>query len=330
MTLTKAARHLALGLCMLAGVAATTSAARAQDYPDKSIKMVVPFPAGAATDAIARLVAQKLAARWNVPVIVENRAGATGSIGSNYVAKSAPDGYTLLVATSSSHTMAPYLSEHNTWDPIKDFEPVGLLAWAPNVLVVNPKLKVHTVKELIALLKKSPGKYTFASSGTGSSIQLAGELFKTQAGVKMVHVPYKGAAPAITDLVGGQVDMMFDTVAQSLPFIQSGKLTALAVTPLKRSSSLPQVPTMHEAGVKDYEMAAWIGLLAPAGTPQAVVDKLSGALREVLDMPDVREQMAQRGLDQPTETRQQFGELIARELPKYADIMRQAGLKPGS
>jgi tripartite-type tricarboxylate transporter receptor subunit TctC len=330
MGLTKTVRRWALGLWALAGALAMTTGASAQDYPDKSIKMVVPFPAGAATDAIARLVAQKLTAKWNVPVVVENRAGATGSIGSNYVAKSPPDGYTLLVATSSSHTMGPYLVQHKTWDPVKDFEPVGLLAWAPNVLVVNPKLQVHTVKELIALLKKSPGKYTFASSGTGSSIQLAGELFKTQAGVSMVHVPYKGAAPAISDLVGGQVDMMFDTVAQSLPFIQSGRLTALAVTPVKRSSSLPQVPTMQEAGVKDYEMAAWIGLLAPAGTPQAVVEKLSDALREVLDMPDVREQMAERGLDQPGETRQEFGELIAKELPKYADIMQKAGLKPGS
>jgi tripartite-type tricarboxylate transporter receptor subunit TctC len=330
MKFTNSARRLALGLYTLGGVLAMTAGASAQTYPDKPIRMVVPFPAGAATDAIARLVAQKLSAKWNQSVIVENRAGATGSIGSAFVAKSAPDGYTLLVATSSSHTMGPYLLEQKTWDPIKDFEPISLLVWAPNVLVVNPKLKVHTAEELIALLKKSPGRYTFASSGSGSSIQLAGEMFKTAAGVDMVHIPYKGAAPAITDLVGGQVDMMFDTVSQALPFIESGKLTALAVTPVKRSSSLPNVPTMQEAGVKGYEMAAWIGLLAPAGTPQPVVEKLSQAVHEVLNMPDVRTQMAQRGLDLPSETRQQFGELIAKELPKYADIMQKAGLKPGN
>src|SRR5690606_30225481 len=184
---------------------------------------------------------------------------ATGSIGAGYVARSAPDGYTLLVATSSSHVMGPNMVKERAWDPVKDFAPITLLTWAPNVLEVNPSVPAKTVPELIELLKKNPGKYTFASSGTGSSIHLAGEMFKKQAGVEMVHVPYKGASPAVMDLLGGQVDIMFDTVALSLPHIKAGKLRPLAVTTPNRSTALPEIPTMQEAGLPEYEMSAWIG-----------------------------------------------------------------------
>jgi len=318
--------RLAAGLCLWAA----GLAAMAQSFPAKPVTLVVPFPPGAATDAIARTVAQELAAKWGQPVVVENRAGATGSIGSNFVARSAPDGHTMLVATSSSHTMGPNLFKKLPWDPVADFAPVSLLAWAPNVLEVNPdKVSAKTVPELIELLKANPGKYTFASSGTGSSIHLAGEMFKSLAGVDMVHVPYRGAAPAVADLLGGQVDIMFDTVALSLPHIKAGKLRPLAVTTTRRSSALPDIPTMQEAGLPGYEMAAWIGLLAPAGVPADVLAKISADVRAALNAPAVKERILGAGADVAATTPEAFGALIKEELPKYAALMRQAGIQPG-
>jgi len=322
--LSRLGRALLLGLAL----ALPATAARA-GFPEKPVTLVVPFPPGAATDIIARTVAERLGAKWKTSVVVENRAGATGSIGSNYVARSAPDGYTLLVATTSSHTMGPNLFRKRLWDPVKDFAPVTLLAWAPNVLEVNPSVPAKTVPELIALLKQNPGKYTFASSGTGSSIHLAGEMFKTLAGVDIVHVPYKGAAPAVADLLGGQVDMMFDTVALSLPHIQAGKLRPLAVTTRQRSSSLPDVPTMEEAGLPGYEMAAWIGLLAPAGTPADVVAQINRDTREALALPEVKQRLFSVGTDVAPMEAAEFGRLIEQELPKYGKIMRDAGIRPG-
>lgn len=318
--------RLAAGLCL----SAASLAAAAQAFPAKPVTLVVPFPPGAATDSIARTLAQELAAKWDQPVVVENRAGATGSIGSNAVARSAPDGHTMLVATSSSHTMGPNLFKSLPWDPVKDFAPISLLAWAPNVLEVNPdKVSAKSVPELIELLKANPGKYTFASSGTGSSIHLAGEMFKSLAGVDMVHVPYRGAAPAVADLLGGQVDIMFDTVALSLPHIKAGKLRPLAVTTAHRSSALPDVPTMQEAGVPNYEMAAWIGLLAPAGVPADVLDKISKDVRAALNAPAVKERILAAGADVAATSPEEFGALIKEELPKYGALMRQAGIQPG-
>jgi tripartite-type tricarboxylate transporter receptor subunit TctC len=317
--------RLAIGACTMA----MGSAALAQAFPAKPVTLVVPFPPGAATDFIARSVAQKLSQKWQQTVLVENRAGATGSIGSNYVAKSAPDGYTLLVATTSSHTMGPNLFKKMTWDPVKDFTPITLLAWAPNVLEVNPNVPAKSVEELIALLKKSPGKYTFASSGTGSSIHLAGELFKSIAQVNIVHVPYKGAAPAVADLLGGQVDIMFDTVALSLPHIKAGKLRPLAVTTPKRSASLPDTPTMKEAGLPGYEMAAWIGLMAPANTPNAVVEKIGADVRQILQTPEIKERLYAQGADVAATSGKAFATLISDELPKYGRIMKAAGIQPG-
>ncbi|ARP96566.1 Bug family tripartite tricarboxylate transporter substrate binding protein [Bordetella genomosp. 13] len=327
------AARLAFAALVAAGTAAVPLAAGAADaaatFPQKPVTMVVPFPPGAATDIIARTVAQKLGEKWGQSVVVENRAGATGAIGSNYVARSEPDGHTLLVATTSSHTMGPNLSTKLPWDPVKSFAPVTLLAWAPNVLEVNPSVPATSMQELIALLKKNPGKYTFASSGTGSSIHLAGEMFKVQAGVDMVHVPYKGAAPAVADLLGGQVDIMFDTVALSLPHLKAGKLRPLAVTTTRRSSSLPDVPTMREAGLPDYEMAAWIGLLAPADTPPAVVQKIQADVGAVLQMPDVQAKLQGQGTDISGMSSAEFGALIKDELGRYGAIMKQAGIRPG-
>ncbi|HEY0296015.1 MAG TPA: tripartite tricarboxylate transporter substrate binding protein [Bordetella sp.] len=321
-------RPAAMALLFGLGLAMADSSAMAQGFPNHIVTLIVPFPPGAATDMVARTVAQQLSIKWNQSVLVENRAGATGGIGSNYVARSAPDGYTLLVATSSSHTMGPNMIKKQLWDPIKDFSPVTLLTWAPNVLTVNPSVPAKTIPELIALLKKNPGKYTFASSGTGSSIQLAGELFKKLAGVDMVHVPYKGAAPALADLLGGQVNMMFDTVAESLPLIKSGKLRALAVTTPRRSSVLADIPTMQEAGVPGYEMSAWIGLMAPANTPPDVVDKIGRDTRAVLAMPEVESRFAEAGMEAAPMSSDEFAARIKMELPTYGKLMRDAGIQP--
>ncbi len=306
---------------------ALSPAAGAQSFPTRPVTLVVPFPPGAATDMVARSLADQLAAKWKQSVVVENRAGATGSIGASYVARSAPDGYTLLVATSSSHVMGPNMVKQRQWDPVKDFAPITLLTWAPNVLEVHPSIPAKTVPELIALLKKEPGKYTFASSGTGSSIHLAGEMFKKQAGVEMVHVPYKGASPAVMDLLGGQVDIMFDTVALSLPHIKAGKLRPLAVTTLERSSALPDIPTMRQAGLPDYDMSAWIGLLAPAGTPPEVLDKIGRDAREIISAPDMKKRFSAAGMESAPSSSEDFGARIRKELDGYGQLIRDAGIQ---
>jgi tripartite-type tricarboxylate transporter receptor subunit TctC len=315
-------------LFVSAAAFAVALSAAAQTYPSKPIKIIVPFPPGAATDTLARSVAQKMAEAFGQPVIVENKAGATGTIGSAGVAASPADGYMLLMATTSTHGIAPNLYKTSPYNPVKDFEPVSLIGWTPNVLAVNNSVKANSVKELIALAKSQPGKMTFASSGSGSSIHLAGELFKSMAGVDMLHVPYKGAAPALTDLIGGQVDIMFDTVAQSLPQIKAGRIKAIAVTTSRRSSVLPDVPTVSEAGLPGYEMAGWIGLLAPKGTPKEVIDKLHAEIVKIVKAPDVRARMAAAGVELMGSTPQEFGHVIATELPKYAKVMKDAGMQP--
>lgn len=303
-------------------------AAHAQDFPAKAIKIVVPFPAGAATDSLARTVAADMNKAWGQPVIVENRAGATGTIGSSYVSKSPPDGYTLLMATTSTHSIAPNLYKVAPYDAAKDFAGVSLVAWTPNVLIVHPALPVKTVKELVALAKARPGQLLFASSGAGSSIHLAGELFKSMAQINMVHVPYKGAAPAIAELVGGQVQLMFDTVAQSLPFIQAGRLRALAVTTSKRATALPNVPTMQEAGMKNYEMAGWIGLLAPPKTPAEIINKLHGQVAKMASNKELKDRWSSQGAELVGSSPSEMTNLIVKEVPKYAQIMRAAGMEP--
>lgn len=321
-------RSLLTGLFIGMGLLLAESSALAQGFPNHLVTLVVPFPAGAATDIVARTMAQKLSLKWGQPVVVENRAGATGSIAAAYVARAPADGYTLLVATTSSHTMGPYLQKKKTWDPVKSFAPITVLTWAPNVLEVNPAVPATTVPELIQLMKKNPGKYTFASSGPGSSIQLAGELFKKMTDVDMVHVPYKGAAPALADLLGGQVDIMFDTVAGSHQSIKSGKLRALAVTTKQRSSALPNIPTMQEAGVPNYELSAWIGLLAPANTPADLVDRIGRDTREVLAVPEVKQRFSELGMDAGPMPSAEFGALIKKELIQYGNLMRDVGIQP--
>lgn len=318
-------RHSIGSLAAVALFCATAAFAQAP-YPSQRITLVVPFPPGAATDILARTVARKMSDAWGQAVIVENKAGATGGIGAQFVAKSAPDGYTLLVATSSSHTMGPQMMKKPMFDSVKDFKPVSLIAWSPNVLVVNPKVPADSVRKMIELAKAQPDKLNYASSGSGSSIHLAGALFEKMTDVQMKHVPYRGAGPALADLLGGQVDLMFDTVAQSLPHIRAGKLKALGVTTARRSSSLPDVPTIAEAGLPGYEMSAWIGLIAPAGTPDAIVQKLQAEVARIAKAPDVVEALRPQGLELVGTSSEEFSALIRKEMPAYARIFRDAGI----
>src|SRR5438034_5972010 len=257
------ARALAAALLVVAAPVALGQVA----YPTKPVRLVVPFPAGGTTDLLARAAAQKLSEAWGQQVIVDNRPGAAGNIGAELVAKAAPDGYTLLMGTVGTHAINASLYAKMPYDHVKDFAPVILVAGVPNVLVVNPSLPVHSVQELIAYAKANPGKLNFASSGSGTSIHLSGELFKVMTGVQMTHVPYKGSAPALQDLLGGQVQLMFDNLPPSLPQIKAGRLRALAVTSATRAPALPDVPTVAEAGLPGFEASSWFGVLAPAGTP---------------------------------------------------------------
>jgi len=266
-------------------LAALSPVAAAQNYPTKPIRLVVPFPAGGTTDILARAAAQKLSEALGQQVVVDNRPGAGGNIGADIVAKSAPDGYTLLMGTVGTHAINPSLYTKMPYDHFKDFVPVVLVAGVPNVLVVTPSLPVNSVQDLIKLAKEKPGQINFASSGSGTSIHLSGELFKTMTGVEMTHVPYKGSSPALTDLMGGQVQLMFDNLPSALPQIKGGKLRAIAVTSTKRAPALPDIPTMAESGLPGFEASSWFGVLAPAGTPPAVVTRINTEINKWLQSP---------------------------------------------
>ncbi|MEO8675947.1 MAG: tripartite tricarboxylate transporter substrate binding protein [Casimicrobiaceae bacterium] len=301
--------------------------ASAQTYPAKPIRLVVPFPPGGATDILARDVAQKLTEAWGQQVIVDNRPGAGGNIGSELVAKAAPDGYTLEMGTVGTHAINASLYAKMPYDHVKDFAPVILVAGVPNVLVVNPALPANSVAELIAYAKANPGKLNFASSGNGTSIHLSGELFKFMAGVQMTHVPYKGSAPALQDLLGGQVQLMFDNLPPSLPQIKAGKLRALAVTSLTRAPALPDVPTMAEAGLPGFEASSWFGVLAPAGTPPAIVTKLNAEIAKWLATPEAKERLSKQGANAAGGTPEDFAKHIAAETAKWAKVVKDSGAK---
>jgi tripartite-type tricarboxylate transporter receptor subunit TctC len=285
----------------------------------------VPFPAGGTTDILARAVAQKLSETWGQQVIVDNRPGAGGNIGSELVAKAPPDGYTLLMGTVGTHAINPSLYAKMPYDHVKDFVPVILVAGVPNVLVVNPSLPINSVQELIAYGKANPNKLNFASSGNGTSIHLSGELFRTMTGVQMTHVPYKGSSPALTDLIGGQVQLMFDNLPSSLQFIKAGKLRALAVTSLARSQALPDLPTLAESGLPGFEASSWFGVLAPAGTPADIVAKLNGAVAAWLASPAAKEQLAAQGAIAAGGSPDAFVKHIADESAKWAKVVKASG-----
>ena len=309
----------------LAIVAASVAFGQAA-YPTKPVRIVVPFPAGGTTDIIARATAQKLSEAWGQQVIVDNRPGAAGNIGAELVAKSAPDGYTLLMGTVGTHAINSSLYAKMPYDHVKDFAPVILVAGVPNVLVVNPEVPVKTVPELIAYVKANPGKLNFASSGSGTSIHLSGELFKTMTGVQMTHVPYKGSAPALTDLIGGQVQLMFDNLPSSLAFIKAGKLRALAVTSTTRAGALPDVPTVADF-VPGFEASSWFGLLAPAGTSPAIIAKINGEVAKWLATPEAREKLTAQGANIAGGTSEDFAKHIQAETAKWAKVVKDSGAK---
>jgi tripartite-type tricarboxylate transporter receptor subunit TctC len=309
---------LCLGLTCMAG-----RAAPAQDFPDRPVRLVVPFPAGGTTDILARLLGNALSAKWSQPVVVENKPGASGTIFSEQLARSAPDGYTLMV-TATHHVINPALYKNLRYDTRTDFTPIALVAAVPNVLVVNPAFPAKTVAELIAYAKANPGKVNFGSAGTGGANHLSGELFKSMTGVDMVHIPYKGAAPALNDLLGGQIRVMFDSVPGVLQHIKAGKLRALGVTSLTRSPALPDVPTLDEAGVKGFEATAWFGLYGPGNMPADLTARLSRDVLAALQSPEIKQQFALQGAEPGTMTQPQFAQFVNAEMDKWSKVIADA------
>ncbi len=313
-------------LIVYAAIAAGTATGQ-PDYPAKAIRYVAPFPAGGPLDIVARTIGQELTKSWNQPVIIDNRPGAGGNIGADFVAKSPADGYTILMGAVSTHAINVTLYSKLPYDPIKDFAPVTLITSVPNVLVLHPSVPVQNVKELIALAKARPGQLNFASGSTGSAGHLAGELFKSMAGVDMAHIPYKGAAPAVIDLLAGHVSLMFDNLASALPNIEAARVRALAVTTLQRSPLLPQLPTISEAGLRGFDISTWFGIFAPAGTPPDIVAKLHGEIVRILHTPNTRERFATLGAEPVGNKPDEFAAFIKTEIPKYAKIIKASGAK---
>lgn len=313
-------------LAIVAGIvaAAAVHAQTAQTYPGRAVRVVVPFPPGGATDTITRLVAQKLSEAWRQPVVVENRAGATGAIGSEFVARAAPDGYTMLMGTASTHSVAPAVSSKLPYK-LADYAPVSLVATFPNMLVVHPSVPARSVPELIALLKANPGKYNFGSSGTASSIHLSGELFKLMTGTDMVHVPYKGSAPALNDLIAGQIQLMFDNMTTVWPHAQAGRLRALGVAGLERSPAAPEVPAIAET-LSGFEANSWVGFFAPAGTPEDIVRKISAETKRAVTHPDVAQKLRDLGAQPVGGAPEDFGVFVRSDTEKWRKVAKAAGI----
>lgn len=313
-------------VCNLAVSLLGEGAVVAQDYPSKPIRLVVPFPPGGGTDIVTRTVTQKLAEILGASFVVDNRGGAGGSIGTEIVAKSPPDGYAL-VMVSGSHTINPSLYKKLPYDSVNDFSPITLVVSGPGILVVHPSVPAKNVRELIALAKSKPGQLIYASAGNGTPPHLAAELFKSMAGVNMVHVPYKGNTQAFPDLISGQVQVSFPTIPSAIPHVRSGRLRALAVTSKQRSHVAPDIPTIAESGLPGYDASSWYGLLAPAGTPASVVAKLQQGVVKVLELPDVKEKMLSQGLDPVGSTPEEFAATIKTEIPKWAKVVKASGAK---
>jgi tripartite-type tricarboxylate transporter receptor subunit TctC len=324
-----AARSAALpaALLVVSAVAATLppgAANAAQAYPARPIRIVVAYTPAGATDILARTIGQKMNESWGQPVIIENRPGANGNIGTEYAAKAAPDGYTFLMTTAGPHGINPSLYKKLGYDAVKDFAPVSLVALVPNVLVVNNALPVKSVKEFIAYIKANPGKLSYGSPGAGSTAHLSMELFKSMTGADIVHIPYKGSAGVLTDVMGGQIAATMDNMPPYLPQVKAGKIRALAVTPQKRSPALPDVPTIAEAGVPGYNSSAWFGLVAPAATPKDIINKISGETARILRLADVKPKLADLGAEPVGGTPEQFGAHIKAEIAKWAKVIKDA------
>jgi len=312
---------------LAATLACAASAPLAQSFPERPIRLVVGFTPGGPSDILARALGQKLSERWAQQVVIENRPGAGGNVAAEAVARSAPDGYTWLLGNNSILATNQSLYRTLGYDPVKDFAPVSLVAVQPNILVVNPQLPVKSVKELISFAREHPGKLNYASSGSGAAAHLAAELFKTMAGVELVHIPYKGAQPALTDVIAGQVQLMFATSASVIPFIQAGKLRALGVTTARRSASVPDLPTVSEAGVPGFEAITWHGVVVPAATPAPLIERLNRDIVGALAQPDLRERLAALGAELHAGTPREFADYIAREIPKWSKVVRDSGAR---
>jgi tripartite-type tricarboxylate transporter receptor subunit TctC len=320
------ARRVFLIAALAAAAGLSPAASFAQGWPSKPIHLVVPYASGGPVDLSARLLAAKLQVTLGQPVVVENKPGAGGNIGADFVAKSAPDGNTLVMGAIATHAINPALYPKLPYDPVRDFRHVTLLVQVPNVLVVNNELSTHSVKELISLAKEKPGKLDFASGSTGSTGHLAGELFKQMTGTYMVHIPYKGSSPAVADLLAGRVQLMFDNLASALPNIKAGKLRALGVTTLQRSSFLKEVPTLDESGLKGFDLTTWWGVMTPAGTPDVVVDRLAVEIAKAMELPDIKERFAAMGSEAPTvHSPREFTAFVEKELKTYSQLVKRSG-----
>jgi tripartite-type tricarboxylate transporter receptor subunit TctC len=310
-----------LSLCAVGGVA------HAQTYPDKPIRLLVGFAAGGPADVTARVIGDKIAEAWGKPVIIENVTGAAGNAAADRVAKAAPDGYTLLAAASATIVTNPSLYQKLSFDPVKDFAPITQIAYTPNLLAVPADLPVKSVAELVAYARAQPGKLTFGSAGVGTSQHLAGELFKTMAGLDITHVPYRGIAAVMPDLLAGRITMVFGNITAVLPLVREGRLRALAVTSTRRWASVPALPTMIEEGYKDFDSSAWFALMAPAGTPQPIIDKLHQETVRILALPEIRKRFDDIGMEPIGNTPAEFAAVIAAETPQWAKVIRDAGVK---
>ncbi len=315
-----------LSVILASGV--TSSALAADAYPAKPVRMVVTFPAGGPSDVIMRIIGQKLTDRWGPPVVIDNRGGAGGILGTEIVAHAAPDGYTFLLGTAGGMTINPALQAKLSYDPFRDFAPVAMLVNNPQILVLHPAVPAKTVKELVALAKARPGQLNAASAGTGTATHLGLELFKLTAGIDVVHVPYKGGAPAVTDLIAGQVQMLFVSIPSVLPHVRAGKLKAVAVSSAKRSASAPDIPTVAESGYPDFEYSNWNALFAPAKTPPQIVNKMNAEIVRILNDPEVSRRLTSLGADPAPGTPAALAQYMRTDHERWKKVIRSAGIKP--
>jgi tripartite-type tricarboxylate transporter receptor subunit TctC len=318
---------LLMPVALLAASALSSPVQAATAFPTKPIRIIVAYTPAGTTDILARAIGQKMSETWNQPVIVDNRAGAAGNIGTEVAARATADGHTLLMGTAGTHGINVSLYRKLSWHPVNDFAPVSLSAMVPNIMVVNNSLPVKNVKEFIAHVKANPGKLSYGSPGNGSTAHLSMELFKSMTGSTIVHIPYKGSAGVLTDVMGGQIAVTIDNMPPYIPQVKAGKIRALAVSTGKRSSAMPDLPTIAEAGVPGYEAGAWFGLLAPAGTPKAVVAQLSAESARILKLPDVSKRISELGADPVGSTPEQFAELIKTEIAKWAKVIKDANVE---
>jgi tripartite-type tricarboxylate transporter receptor subunit TctC len=328
MTISTLRRRLAAtaALATLALAVPGTAFAQAGAYPDKPVKFVVPYPPGGGTDVIARIVQERFSALLGQSVLIDNKGGAGGSLGSEIVARSAADGYTVLF-TLSSHTINPAILAKMSFDTVKDFEPVGTVASLPQILVANPQVPANTIAELVALAKAKPGSLSYASVGNGSPGHLAGELLKLRTGTQMTHIPYRGGGPAVVDVIGGQVPLLWVSIPAAAQFVKAGKLKALGVSTLKRSAAFPDVPTIQESGVADFEVDSWYAMFVPAKTPKPVIERLNRALNTIVAEPAIREKLLAQGAEGVGGTPEALGKTVMAELPKWAKLAKDANIK---